>query len=241
MGGQTDDFGRKVEILKNFSVFQSAAPSTVRHIAENAFLGKYTGRRELYRQGATERGVYFLTHGAVLLSQAGDPNFPDATEVHLAYRKAGEVAGEMGPDVGKYTEGARTITNYVETLLVKSPVLRQLRATDHGFQDSWIAMLLERSAALEDRLRYQFMPAVSRLARYLAYHCRALGGERGVRGVRVTRPSNMQIAGFIGVSRQSIPQALERLEERGLIEVEEALLTIVDLEGLETCGIRRGM
>lgn len=185
--------------------------------------------KAIVRQGDTFRGLYLVLSGSVEVSAAGASG---KRYIHR-YARPGTAFGFMSvfdPQPSPYSyvahEPTRMLFIRTETLiatLMRHPEL-WLSVARHlaGFQR--VALDVVQEQVFEGIRR--------RLARALLSLARAWAKDPadGRAGLQITQD---ELAGLLGVSRQSVSKELKRLEREGLVRIGYARIAVPDAAALE--------
>ena len=183
--------------------------------------------KAIVRQGDTFRGLYLVLSGSVEVSAAGASG---RRYIHR-YARPGTAFGFMSvfdPQPSPYSyvahEPTRMLFIRTETFiatLMRHPEL-WLSVARHlaGFQ----------RVALDVVQEQVFEGIRPRLARALLSLSRAWATAPAEPGLQITQD---ELAGLVGVSRQSVSKELKRLEREGLVRIGYARIAVPDAAALE--------
>lgn len=212
------------EILGGLSVGER------RGLAELARILKQPTGAVCFFQGDTPDALYVVRRGSVRIVQQG----PDGRELLLSTLRAGAAFGEIA-----LLDGApRTATAVIESdaELVRIPRAAFLDRVRHqpDLALAVIRVLCSRIRSSDARVEEGlFLTARARLARHLV-RLVALRGVDQPDGVRIDqRLPQAELASAVGLSRQTVNQELQRLQDEGVLVVHRARLTVRDPQALE--------
>ena len=149
----------------------------------------------------------------------------------IGYRVPGDILGERCW-LGDATVEAVAIEP-TQGLLVPAHELRLLVSRHVSVASTLASVVAERQASLEDRL-YQILsrPVEWRLIRFLL-DAADEDGVQDSRGVRLAwKFTHVEIANYIGSTRETVTLILGDLKRSGLIGVEQRRVILRDVEGL---------
>jgi CRP-like cAMP-binding protein len=219
---------------------------TVQASRADSFLGRLSpadvadlmgrGRRQRWRKGAT-----LVTQGetscwvAVLLSGMVKATVPtdDGTQILLRISGPGELVGELEASDGKPWPVTIIAIEPTEALIVSRDLFSAYLESHAAAAWLLVEMLCERLRDAE--LRQYEMGAYSvtqRLAQQLVELADRYG-EHADEGVRISPAlTQVELASWIGASRESVSKALRALRQRGLVETSRRRVLILDLAAL---------
>ena len=203
----------------------------------DALIGR--GRRVRFRPAA---GVFHEgdRSGRVAVVLAGRVKISSFTqegrEIVLAIRGPGELLGELSAIDGEPHGSTATAMEPAELLLVHADEFREFLVREPQVALLLLEMLSRRLRDA-DRKRVEFgsIDTVGRVAGRLVELAETYGEGGGEEGgeVRIDLPlSQLELAGWIGASREAVSKALRALRSRGWVETRRLGITILDLESL---------
>jgi CRP/FNR family transcriptional regulator, cyclic AMP receptor protein len=228
--GQSPSFDASptLRALRRSDVFSAlTGTAELAEAAERAAWVTVARRRELASE--TEGTIFVIVTGRVkICSAAGD------RDLTLGYADAGDIVGEeslFGGSIERKFFAADPIeavslpTRFVSELIEKHPKL----AT------SMLKYVGDRRASLERRLRALLCRSVeSRVAEFVL-EVAARYGVPDSRGTLVSqRFTHLDIANFVGSTRETVTLVLGDLKRGGLIDMDHRRLLVLDRDGLAT-------
>ena len=221
----------KIAALKCTALFKELDDATLMLLAEHALPRRYRKDELLFRAGEQSRGLFVIVKGSVRAFRES----VDGREQVIHVERAGATIAEVPVfDDGPYpsTVAAEEET---DTLFLAKQDVRQL-----SLQHPQIPMAAVRVLAARLRRCAELVEALSlkevgqRVARFLVSEARR-HGQPTSDGVCLTlTQTNQQIAAHVGSVREVISRALSRLQQDGLIVLEDRKLTIPDIETLSS-------
>lgn len=178
----------------------------------------------LYAAGSPSDSVFFLDSGIVKIVKRG----PDEREVLITLIRPGEILGEDAVLLGG---GLRSATAEVvqEATLFIIPRELFLEFCDE-YPEIWrmlTELLARRSHDLQQRIEFLLLrDAHQRVLLYLAELAEALGVEQ--EGGYAIFFSHNEIAGLVGVARETTSSILNSLAKRGLVKLNRRRLVVTD-------------
>ena len=174
--------------------------------------------------------LFILKKGRVKLYQLS----PDGRALTMHLYEAGSIFGEM-PLLGQGMHGsfAQALTPCVVCLMSPQDVKRLLIG-DPRIATRIVESLSERLAVVENRLLdFAFRRVPERLARLLLQLAQ-LHRSLLLRAPRMeVRFTHEELADMIGTTRETTTKLLNEMRLRGLVELQRARITLVDLNGLQ--------
>src|SRR5690349_19321742 len=219
----------KVAGLKRTTLFQELSDETLRSIAALAVHRRFRKDEVLFVGGEEARGLYVIVKGSVRAFRES----ADGREQVIHVERAGATVAEVPVfDDGTYpssvaaeeeTEALFLAKRDVRQLCLQHPVipLAALRV---------LAARLRRCAELVEALSLKEVG--QRVARFLVSEARH-HGQPTAEGICLTlTQTNQQIAARVGSVREVVSRALSRLQQEGLIVLEDRKVTVRDIEAL---------
>jgi CRP-like cAMP-binding protein len=121
-----------------------------------------------------------------------------------------------------------------ETLSLAASAFRDLRQRHRSAEQLLLTLLARRVEELSARLLETMYDGLDRrVYRRLAELGRVYGDSEATDGPVVVPLTQEQLAELVGGTRPSVNQVLQRLAERGVVQVGRGRVTLVDLEWLE--------
>jgi len=219
----------KVAALRRATLFKELDDGTLQVVAERAVERRFQKGEVLFIAGEEARGLYVIVEGAV---RAFRGSLDGREQVIHVERAGGTVAEVPVFDDGAYPS---TVAAEEDTtcLFIDKRDMRHLCLEHPEITLAALKVLagrLRRCAELVETLSLKEVG--QRLARYLLAEARR-SGTRTEEGININlTQTNQQIAARVGSVREVISRALSRLQQDGLIVVEDRKLTILDEEAL---------
>ncbi|HKG46728.1 MAG TPA: Crp/Fnr family transcriptional regulator [Pyrinomonadaceae bacterium] len=215
----------KIAALKRTALFQALDDETLRSVAALAMPRSFRKDELLFIAGQQAQGLYVIVQGSVRAFRESS----DGREQVIHVESAGATVAEVPVfDDGDYpsTVAAEEAT---ETLFLDKRDVRQLCMQHPQIPLAAVRLLagrLRRCAELVETLALKEVG--QRLARFLLSEARRQG-ERTSRGIILNlTQTHQQIAARVGTVREVISRSFSRLQQDGLIIVEDRQLTIPD-------------
>jgi CRP-like cAMP-binding protein len=219
----------KIAALRRTALFGELDDSTLQSLAEHALPRHYRKDEVLFLAGQEARGLFVIVNGSVRAFRER----LDGREQVIHVERAGATVAEVPVfDDGTYpsTVAAEEDT---DTLFFDKRDVRRLCLQHPAIPLAAVRVLaarLRRCAELVEALSLKEVG--QRVARFLVSEARQ-HGQAADDGVSLTlTQTNQQIAARVGSVREVISRALSRLQQDGLIVLEDRKLTIPDLEAL---------
>ena len=216
-------------LLASVDVFEPLPHPELRALARGASLERLgAGEGMTVEPGEHARRVIVLLAGRAAVHEPG----PRGHGLTLSVAEAGTVVGVAG--LSERARGLRVAATKPSLLcLVALGAFEEVvrRNPDVGLR--LVHVLGERIGVLETRLaELAYGGVVPRLAGAIL---RLVEGEgvMGRRGARLpTRYTHRQLGSMIGANREAVTRALGDLRRRGIIEIRERRIHVVDIEAL---------
>lgn len=205
------DLLKKVEFFSSLDSIQLGA---ILKVAETRLFPKNT---TLFHRGEPGDSLYVILSGRVKAILIGE----DGREVTLAFLSAGEIVGEMALFDSGERRSATVLTVEPSELmmLTREQFMRAIAANPTialSVMKTLARRLRETSKRVGDLI---FLDTFSRLARYLVELAEKEGHPLADGSTLITRPTQEEIAHFIGASRETVNRVLKELENQGFIRL----------------------
>jgi CRP-like cAMP-binding protein len=221
----------KMAALKRTPLFNELDDATLRVLAEHAVARHFRKDEVLFLMGQEARGLFVIVRGSVRAFRES----VDGREQVIHVERTGATVAEVPVfDDGDYpsTVAAEEDT---ETLFLAKEDVRQLCLTHPAIPLAAVRVLasrLRRCAELVEALSLKEVG--QRVARYLLSEARRQGQPlNGHVSISLTQ-TNQQIAARVGSVREVVSRAFSRLQNDGLIILEDRKVIIPSLEALSS-------
>jgi len=219
----------KIAALRRAMLFSELDDTALRSIAERAVTRYFRKDEVLFIAGEKAEGLYVIVSGSV---RAFRDSVDGREQVIHVERAGGTVAEVPMFDDGNYPSTVAAEEETAALFLDKRDV-RQLCLEHPEITLAALRVLagrLRRCAELVETLSLKEVG--QRVARFVLSEARR-NGQQTNQGVVVTlTQTNQQIAARVGSVRDVVSRALSRLQNDGLIVVEDRKLTIPDVSAL---------
>jgi len=216
----------KTDALKRTLLFSNLTDDALRSIAERAMPRDFRKDELLFIAGEKALGLYVIVEGSV---RAFRESFDGREQViHV------EAAGATIAEVPVFDDGNYPSTVIAEedtkTLFLDKRDMRQLCLEHPEIPLAALRVLAERLRRCAELVETLSLKEVGqRVARFLLSEARKKGQQTS-NGITITlTQTNQQIAARVGSVREVVSRALSRLQQDGLIIIEDRQLTIPDL------------
>jgi CRP-like cAMP-binding protein len=196
-------------------------------------------RRALVRRFKKKAVVYAPTDGGqtVLVLATGRVKIYDLTfegrETILAFVEPGELFGELAAFDGQPRQEFAEAVEDSEVLAIPGADFMALLESRADLALSVTKLVGLRRKRIEARLRsILFLPSRPRLIRVLVELLETHGERNGARWAIRFPLSHQDLAGLIGVTRETVTLTLGQLQAEGLVAVERKRVILIDLERL---------
>jgi CRP-like cAMP-binding protein len=217
--------------LSGTSLFAGLDPTFLRRLSDGAVRRSFEAGHSLFHEGDPGDTLYLVVSGLVKITISS----PDGREMLLATVGPNETFGELSlVDGGSRSTSAVAVEPTTVFTLRRADLLDAL----HN-EPVLVDGLLRSLGMLVRRLTEQtgdlvFLDVQARVAKLLV----GMAERDGVAGqgvpVAVDLPlSQTELAEMVGVSRQSLNQALHKLAERGWITIDGRHVTVTNLAELQ--------
>ncbi len=189
----------------------------------------YKRNQFIYRESNSSEAIYYIEKGQVILSEVNE----DGREVIKSIMRPGQIFGEQAlADILTREERARV---KIETL-IRSVNVNTLKRDMQN--DSNLAMQINKSIInkmydVQNRWKSQVSSvAKDRIIEFILELVRKDGKKVGYEYVVRNTLTHMEMANYLGTSRQTVTVVLNELRDKDLIYFDRKRLLIRDLETL---------
>ena len=219
-----DNCVRRVPIFAGLSVEQQNLVATMahpRHLTDGALL-----------HGVGEQtGTMFVVHsGAVKVSRL----LPNGRKQLLRVIKPGETIGEYALLTGNTPLEETQAVGDTRLCVFRHEDLDALLAQYPAIAQRMLHTLGERLAQIEHRLTLNTQSVEVRIADYLLQQPLLQQSQDATSAMQIKLPLNKQdVASLLGTTPESFSRALGRLRIKGLVNIDDDIVTLIDPEALE--------
>jgi CRP/FNR family transcriptional regulator, cyclic AMP receptor protein len=216
------------DVLSQIPIFASLEDDDRSSLAERIDRQSIPKGSTLFRRGEPGNALYIIIHGQIRIFASTR----QGNEITLALLGAGEFFGEMALLDGQPRSANAEATedtqlhfldreNFFSFLMHKESALRAI-----------LCALSRRLRKTDDLLTEAYFLQIShRLARKLVELCDSVSTEEGV--LRPLCVTQLELAGMIGTTRESVNKELNVLRKKGLVQTARNRITILDLARLK--------
>ncbi len=220
----------KRTLLGGSSIFQGLAERDLDALAAVTVTKRLVSKEVLFHKGEMGSELYGVLSGRLRISAAG----PDGKGMVFTYADPGEIFGEISLIDSSPRSATVEAAEPSELMVLHRrelmPFLKQHPEVAIHMGQLVAARLRRVSEQVEDAYLLS-LPA--RLARKVIALGRVYGKETP-KGVTLEIPlAQQEIGELIGATRESVNKILRRWSESELVEVDQKIITIRDLDGLQ--------
>lgn len=190
----------------------------------------YKKNQFIYRENNNTDTVYFIKSGKVILSEVNE----DGKEVIKAYLRAGQMFGEQSL-LGQNGRNERAkAKSDAEVLSCSVTDVRKQLFANGDFALIFNQLLVKKLETMQRRWNAQVSSvARDRIIDFIVELVEKDGRQIGYEFLVHNTLTHMEIANFLGTSRQTVTVVLNELREKNLIYFDRKRLLIRDLEALK--------
>jgi CRP-like cAMP-binding protein len=183
----------------------------------------------LFTEGQLASGVFLIEKGSVKLTVCSGRGKP----LILGFFAAQSVLGIAAAILGRPHEStAESMTTVTARFVSREELLRQMQSASAGLRVAELVSRLLYSTVREIEALWLTDSVEQRLARFLVSVCPSRNGC--TRTVHLALDlTHEDIAQRIGVSRESVTRFLSRFKKRGILDLKQSVLTILEPAALE--------
>lgn len=223
----------KLWYLKKCNLFENLDDEEAQRLDRNGLVRRFRRGALIYAPTEESGSVFLLASGRVKIKDLT----PDGKETILAFIEEGEIFGELAiVEDDTRQEYAEAVTDSEVLLLPRADMLWLMqRRSDVAL--SITKLIGFRRRRIENRLRnLLFLSSRDRLLRILVELVED-HGEWKADGCHIRlRLSHQEIAGLIGVTRETVTATLGQLQAEGLIRVQRRKIVVLDVDKLSEAG-----
>ncbi|HEV2032704.1 MAG TPA: Crp/Fnr family transcriptional regulator [Candidatus Dormibacteraeota bacterium] len=183
----------------------------------------------IFSEGQVSDRVALISSGRVKVASMTDAG----EELLLALRGPGDLLGELSAIDGEPRSATVSALEPLEVLLVDAGEFNAFLRANPSVMFHLLRLLSGRLRDA-DRKRVEFgsFDTLGRVAHRLVELVETFG-EPSSRGIRIAIPlTQLELAGWIGASREAVSKALRVLRSTGLIETHRSSIVVLDVESL---------
>jgi CRP-like cAMP-binding protein len=216
--------------LKRCGLFERLTPEQAERLNRRALMRRFPRRGLVYAPAEQGQYVLVVASGRVKIKDVT----PDGKETIIAFVEEGELFGELALLDGEpRREYAEAVADSEVLALPRDDVL-WLMAARPDVALSITKLIGLRRRRVENRLRnLLFRPSRERLLLILQELTESHGDRDGDCCTIRLPLSHQDLAGLIGVTRETVTVALGRLQAEGLVRVRRRRITVVDRRRLD--------
>jgi len=223
----------KLWYLKHCDLFEQLTPEQIERLERHAMVRSFKRQETVYAPGEPGRSVLVLVTGRVKIKHITS----DGKETILAFIEEGEIFGELAllGDVlrGEYAEAVSDS----QILLIPQANLLWLMEQRSDLALSITKLVGWRRRRIENRLRnILFLSSRDRMIHMLLELIDSHGDRRGdVCEIRLPL-THQDLAGLIGVTRETVTVVLGQLQFERLVKVQRRNITVLNCQRLSEEG-----
>ncbi len=215
--------------LKACDLFRRLSDAEADRLNRRALARRFRKKSVIYAPAEAGQTVLVLARGRVKVYDLT----PEGRETILAFVEQGELFGELAALNGMPRREFAEAVEDCEVLAIPGDDFLSLLETRGDLAISVTKMVGLRRQRIETRLRnILFLPSRPRLVRLLIDLVETHGERRGSRHLIRFPLSHQDLAGLIGVSRETVTLTLGQLRGEGLIAIDHRRVVVLDLERL---------
>ncbi len=222
-------------VLQQNQLFRNLPESALDKLTALSTRKQFPKNRVIFSQGQTGDTFYGVISGCVRISVTT----PEGQETHLKMFESGDSFGEIAILDGKPRTAEAVAIQATEVVAISRDRFWSLLESEPQLSIQLLKLLCEKlrwtSELIEDAT---FLDLPHRLAKRL--HDLADGhGKRTEKGLEL-KLSQLELANYLGVTRQIVNQYLQEWRELGWIRLSRGKITIADMSEMEAYLADRG-
>jgi len=190
----------------------------------------YKRNQYIYRENHSIEKVYFIESGQVLLSEIND----DGREVIKTILRQGEVFGEQALVSGNTRSERARIKMDAVLRVVNVGQLKKQMTTNGLFALYFNQLIINKLTNSEQRWKSQVSSvARNRIIDFILELVEKDGRKVGFEHLVYNSLTHLEMANYLGTSRQTVTVVLNELREKNLIYFDRKRLLVRDIEKLK--------
>lgn len=219
--------------LKTCDLFERLSDTEAERLNRRALVRRFKKKSVIYAPSEEGQTVLVLAKGRVKIFDLTH----DGRETILAFIEQGELFGELAALDGHPRREFAEAVEECEILAIPGEDFLTLLESRADLALSVTKLVGLRRQRIETRLRnILFLPSRPRLIRAIVELVETHGDKRGDCHTIRFNLSHQDLAGLIGVSRETVTLTLGQLQSERLIVVERRRVTVVNLDRLRREG-----
>ncbi|SDO16424.1 Crp/Fnr family transcriptional regulator [Alkalicoccus daliensis] len=217
--------------FKQFPIFRDLTADELKEVAQIASQKAYPRGNTIFVEGEKRTAVYFILSGLVKVFKVSS----EGQEQVISFLQTEEMFPHVGFfDDTDYPATATAVTN-VQLLRIPIDAFDQLLLRNPKIAIKVMKVMGEKLLELQQRIQsITSQDVFTRIIGALVKFSRELGKvQTDGKTIKINMPmTNTDLANLIGVTRESVNRALNRLKKEGIIEHSRKEILILDMERL---------
>ena len=208
---------------------EALEPEEAKALREVGGVRSFDAGKALFHENQVPESVMVIERGRIKFISVTS----EGKEVVLAVREKGDLIGEQSTFDGAPRSATAIAIDPVEALVVPAETFRRFLEQHPRVALVLLEMLSRRLRDSDSkRIEYSAHDAVGRVAARLIELVERFGLEEGD-GVRIDLPLTQEdLAGWTGVSLESVGKATQTMRKLGWIETGRRRITVLDLDAM---------
>ena len=217
-----------LKLIRAAVLFQDLPEKAVAEATSHVVSRRHPANLVILLENDWGSSVYFILEGWVKIRTYN----LDGKEVTLNILGKGELFGEMAPleEVPRSTD----VITLVPTVIGSMPAsdFVKLLHTQPLAGIHLSQLMARRLRQVNRRLRLRESDSTSRVADIILFLADGQG-HRGTGGIEIPNLPHRELSSLSGLARETVTRVLSKLEKKGLIVREKAMMSIPDINALE--------
>lgn len=217
--------------FKQFPIFRDLTADELEEVAQIASQKDYPRGGTIFIEGEKRTAVYFILSGLVKVFKVSS----EGQEQVISFLQTEEMFPHVGFfDDTDYPATATAVTN-VQLLRIPIEAFDQLLLRNPKIAIKVMKVMGEKLLELQQRIQsITSQDVFTRIIGALVKFSRELGKvQADGKTIKINMPmTNTDLANLIGVTRESVNRALNRLKKEGIIEHSRKEILVLDMERL---------
>lgn len=218
----------RLAALRKCGAFDLVSPQRLEELARQCRQKSFEARTSVYHQGDAGTHLYVVASGRVRLLRVSR----DERELTIAYCGAGVLIGDELLVDGTYSLEGRAAER-VSLIAVPVRAIEGLLAETPAVAAAMLRAALLREHHCQDRMEALLSrPVESRVANFLVDAMEQHGVPESRGHLVAVKYTHLEIACFVGSTRETVTLVLGDLKRRGIIEIDHRRVVVCDAEQL---------
>jgi CRP-like cAMP-binding protein len=218
-----------IELLRTIPAFARLTETQLRTLALSIGTQSFARGEPIFHQGSSGSVLYIITAGRVRIFTIGE----SGQEITISFLRAGDFLGEISLLDGQPRTASAVATSATRTLTLHRAAFLQTLETYPAIAASLLEVMATRLRQSNLHLeRLSGLPAPTRVVRKLIDLATSYGMTDAASSRIDLYLTQDDLASLSGTTRETVNRVLSNLRDQGLIRVERARVSLLDIQQL---------